>query len=106
MSSFGQWYEQQKTAAAGGDLESGGGGNSVMMIPLFSKSSASNGSGTATTNADLNSSSSGMGGLGRLETMGANVGGSFSALKSSFDAQFPSRVCGMTYPERFRVSLL
>jgi hypothetical protein len=72
--SFGQWYQDQQAAADGG----AGAGESESMLPMFVTGSA--------------------------RELSDSVSGGFGQLKSSFESQFPSKVCGMNYQERFRVS--
>jgi hypothetical protein len=77
-SSFSQWFEDQKSPS-GSTNTNGAGSENESLLPLFITGSA--------------------------KELQDSVSGSFNVLKSSFEAQFPSKVCGMSYPERFRVSL-
>jgi hypothetical protein len=76
-SSFSQWLEDQKNQSSGTNTS---GSDNESLLPLFITGSAK----------DFQDS----------------VSGSFNTLKSSFESQFPSKVCGMSYPERFRVCFI
>lgn len=71
--SFGKWYQDQQHASNGGVV----GDERESMLPMFVTGSA----------RDLSDSVTG--GLGQL--------------KSTFESQFPAKVCGMNYQERFRM---
>lgn len=73
-SSFSQWLEDQKNPSGGTNTS---GSDNESLLPLFITGSA--------------------------KELQDSVSGSFNVLKSSFESQFPSKVCGMSYPERFRV---
>ena len=74
-SSFSQWFEEKKNPSGTTNRSNN---DEESLLPLFVTGSA--------------------------KELQDSVSSSFNGLKSSFEAQFPSRVCGMSYPERFRVS--
>ena len=77
MSSFGQWYEDQKAG------DGGGGGNSSWfnseeVLPMFNTDS--------------------------LQGYTENLPGfSFESMKETMEAQMPKKILGMGYQQRFKV---